>query len=151
VGDTGLNDREQIYDLMVRYGRANDTNDVDLLKSCLTDDIVADFPLSGHVEGIDAVAEIWLQGVLPMNTTHHFTNFSFDLDGDTGSFSCLLIAQHWPGGTEGTGETPTYLVGGRYDVSVRRTVEGWRASGWKLTILWTSGDASVLEHLTTSH
>jgi ketosteroid isomerase-like protein len=80
---TEPSDREQIYDLMVRYGQANDTRDVDLLHTCFTDDVVAEYPFSGTVEGLGELAATWRRGVAPISTTHHFTNFTFAVDGHT--------------------------------------------------------------------
>lgn len=146
--DRVLSDREQLYDLMVRYGRANDTKDIELFRTCFTDDVVFEVGYFGsRASGLDALAEHWLPRVKLFGSTHHFSNFSFDLEEEDGSFSCLLMAQHWPAGADGMDDTPTYLVGGRYDVTVRRLPVGWRASRWHLTLLWSSGDPTVLSQL----
>ncbi|WP_333606150.1 nuclear transport factor 2 family protein [Novosphingobium sp.] len=38
-----MTDREEIYDLMIRYGRAVDMRDVALLRTCFTDDVIVDY------------------------------------------------------------------------------------------------------------
>lgn len=143
-----MSDREEIYDLMVRYGRATDTHDVDLVRTCFADDVSARYePFGGPLDDYDALIRAWIRGLEPIQTTHQFTNFTYDIDGDEGFYSCLLIAQHWPRGMEGFGETPKYTVGARYDNRVRRTREGWRICRLHLLSLWSSGDAEVLGHL----
>jgi hypothetical protein len=148
VSDVALIDRAQIYDLMVRYGRANDTADVDLVRTCFTGDLTAEVvPWTERFEGIEAFLVSWTRGTAAFASTHHFSNFTFDVDGDAGSYSCLLIAQHWPRGTVASAETPMYTIGGLYENRVRRTPEGWRITELLLTILWCSGDPQVLGHL----
>ena len=147
---TQLSDREQIYDLMVRYGRANDTHDADLARTLFTEDITAKYePYSGELVGFDAFMDRWIGGLERIQTTHQFTNFEFDVNGDEdeGSFSCLLLAQHWPRDLEPFGDTPMYTNGSRYDCTVRRTGDGWKISHLHLRTLWASGDPQVLAHL----
>jgi SnoaL-like protein len=143
-------DREQLYDLMVRYGRANDTHDAELVRTCFTDDVVARYdPFTGPVplQGWDEFIASWLGGLEHIDCAHQFTNFTYDLDGDEGSFSCLLSAQHWPRGAELSDDRPNYTVGARYDNRVRRTPDGWRITSLHLTTLWLAGDSSVFDHI----
>lgn len=143
-----LSDREQIYDLMIRYGRATDTHDAELARTLFTEDISAIYePHSGLLEGFDAFMKRWIEGLESIQTMHQFTNFTFDINGDEGSYSCLLIAQHWPREMEPFGDTPMYTEGARYDCEVRRTPDGWRISHLHLRALWASGDPQVLAHL----
>jgi ketosteroid isomerase-like protein len=145
---TSLSDREQIYDLKVRYGRAVDSCDAALMRSCFTEDatwrydpIGAQGPL---MTGWDAFAVFWTQMQAPMNCTHHFSNFTIEIDGDEAAYSCLLLAQHWPRGADFSGETALFTVGGRYDSRARRTDAGWRICEHRETTLWQQGDASKI-------
>jgi hypothetical protein len=148
LGGVALTDREQIYDLMVRYGRANDTHDTDLVRTCFTDDVVAEYePYTGPLRGWDVFLRSWVDGLELIDCAHQFTNFTFELEGDEGSYSCLLIAQHWPRGAGVSADVPIYTVGARYDNRVRRTEEGWRITDLHLTVLWVSGDPHVFDHI----
>ena len=107
VNDAALADRARIYDLMVRYGRANDTADLELVRTCFTDDLVAEVvPWTERFEGLEAFLESWTRGMAAFHSTHHFSNFTFEVDGDEGAYSCLLIGQHWARGTVGSAGTP---------------------------------------------
>jgi hypothetical protein len=141
-------DREQIYDLMVKYGRANDTHDADLARTLFTSDVTARYePYSDELVGFEAFMERWIVGLERIQTTHQFTNFTFDIKGDGGSFSCLLIAQHWPRDMQPFGDAPMYMNGASYHCTVRRTADGWRICRLHLRTLWASGDPQVLAHL----
>ena len=46
--------------------------------------------------------------------------------GDEGTYSCLVTAQHWRREADALGDAQLYTAGGRYEVRVRRTPQGWR-------------------------
>ena len=148
MSDAGLTDREQIYDLKVRYGRAVDTYDTDLMRSCFTDDATWRYdPIGGQGElmrGWDEFATFWVQMQEPMRCTHQFTNFTFDIRGDDAAYSCLLFAQHWPRSADFSGEVPFFTVGGRYDSRARRIADGWRIYEHRETTFWQTGDAGAV-------
>ena len=148
MSDAGLTDREQIYDLKVRYGRAVDTYDTDLMRSCFTDDATWRYdPIGGQgalMRGWDEFATFWVQMQEPMRCTHQFTNFTFDIRGDDAAYSCLLFAQHWPRSADFSGEVPFFTVGGRYDSRARRTADGWRIYEHRETTFWQTGDAGAV-------
>ena len=141
---TKYSDREQLYDLKVRYGRAVDTFDTDLIRSCFTDDITLRYdPIDGEgqlMRGWADFSVFWEKMQPPMQCTHQFTNFTFDIHGDDAAYSCLLLAQHWPRGADFSGPVPLFLVGGRYDSRARRTKDGWRIYEHREKTFWTSGD-----------
>jgi len=143
-----LTDREQIYDLKVRYGRAVDTFDTDLIRSCFTPDATWRYdPIGGTgtlMQGWSEFSIFWVALQEPMECTHQFTNFTFDIEGDDAAYSCLLLAQHWPRGSDFTREVPLFTVGGRYDSRARRTPDGWRIYKHRETTLWSRGDATAI-------
>ena len=145
---SGLTDREQIYDLKVRYGRAVDTYDTDLIRSCFTQDATWRYDPIGSegqlMRGWDEFSLFWVQMQEPMQCTHQFTNFTFDIQGDDAAYSCLLLAQHWPRGADFTAPVPLYTVGGRYDSRARRTADGWRIYEHRERTFWQSGDAGAV-------
>ena len=144
----GLTDREQIYDLMIRYGRAVDSYDTALIRSCFTDDATMRYdPIEGEGPLMHGWAEFsifWVRMQEPMRCTHQFTNFTFDIQGDEAAFSCLLLAQHWPRGADFLDKVPLYTVGGRYDSRTRRTESGWRICAHREKTLWDQGNASAV-------
>lgn len=143
-----MSDREELYDLQVRYGRATDTHDVHLIRTCIDTTVTATYePWGEPLEGYDAFMAQWIAGLEPMQTSHHFSNFAYEIEGDTGAYSCLVIAQHWKRGVDGFRAPAIYTVGGRYENHVRRTQSGWRITRLLHRGLWSSGDASVLGHL----
>ena len=148
MGHSGLTDREQIYDLKVRYGRAVDTYDTDLMRSCFTEDATWRYdPIGGEGQlmcGWKEFSVFWVQMQEPMQCTHQFTNFTFDIHGDDAAYSCLLLAQHWPRGADFVNEVPFFTVGGRYDSRARRTTSGWRIYEHREKTFWQSGDASAV-------
>lgn len=151
----GLTDREQIYDLKVRYGRAVDTYDTELIRSCFTDDATMRYdPIHGEgplLRGWEDFSKFWVAMQEPMQCTHQFTNFTFDIDGDEAAYSCLLLAQHWPRGADFSSKVSVYTTGGRYDSRARRTKSGWRIYQHYAKMLWDSGDAGAVWGARKSH
>lgn len=143
-----LTDREQLYDLMVRYGRAVDTYDTALIRSCFTDDATLRYdPINGEghlMRGWEDFSTFWVQMQEPMQCMHQFTNFTFEISGDDAAYSCLLLAQHWPRGQAFSGKMSLYTVGGRYDDRARRTERGWRIYEHREKTFWDCGDPRMV-------
>lgn len=141
-------DREQIYDLKVRYGRAVDTYDTALMRSCFTEDVTLRYdPIGGEgllMRGWDEFSIFWTQMQESMQCTHLFTNFTFNIDADDAAYSCLLLAQHWPRGADFSSPVSLFTVGGRYDSRARRTQNGWRIYEHRERTLWQRGDAQAI-------
>ncbi|MCP5365669.1 MAG: nuclear transport factor 2 family protein [Hyphomicrobiales bacterium] len=141
-------DREQLYDLKVRYGRAVDTYDTELLRSCFADDATWRYDPIGGVgplmRGWSEFSAFWVRMQEPMQCTHHFSNFTFDIMGDDAGYSCLLFAQHWPRGADFSSNVPFMTVGGRYDSRARRTNHGWEIYEHRETTLWSSGSSEII-------
>ena len=148
MSNTGLTDREQIYDLKIRYGRAVDTYDTELIRSCFTEDATMRYdPTDGEgtlMKGWGDFSAFWVKMQEPMRCTHQFTNFTYEIDGDDAAYSCLLLAQHWPRHADFSGKVPLFTVGGRYDSRARRTDRGWRIYEHREKTLWVCGDASAV-------
>lgn len=143
-----LTDREQIYELKVRYGRAVDTYDTELIRSCFTEDATMRYdPIGGEgqlMRGWSDFSAFWVRAQEPMECTHQFTNFTIDVAGDDASYSCLLFAQHWPRGADFSRPVPLFTVGGRYESKARRTSLGWQIYEHREKTLWSCGDATAV-------
>ena len=139
-------DREQIVDLVVRYGRACDTKDWKLLESCFAPDSVVRYsqfgpPFTGHKE-----LEDYLRMALDAldGTQHLFTNYAIETDGDRGHFRVSLHAQH----VKRSVQNETWCaVGGTYEIDVARVDGGWKMTGMQFEPIWMSGNPEVLGHI----
>ena len=144
----GLTDRELIYDLKIRYGRAVDTYDTELIRSCFTEDATMRYDVIGGegplMYGWKDFSIYWVEMQEPMECMHQFTNFTFDIDGDDAAYSCMLLAQHWPRGADFTSKVPLFTVGGRYNSRARHTESGWRIYEHRQKTHWTCGDPSAI-------
>lgn len=140
-----LLDRADISQVMHRYCMAVDTRDWDLLASCFTDDLEADFrsfgakePVTGRAAWIDAVRGT----VGGLDATQHLTaNHMHRIDGDEAHLTAYLQAVHWLQNDVGDAE---YTIGGRYDCDLRRTDEGWRIRRYRLSVTWQRGNRHIL-------
>jgi ketosteroid isomerase-like protein len=139
-----LADRREIDDVLYRYAHALDSHDWDRLRTCFTEDAVADFlELGGVNEGIDAIVEL-ISGVLSgLDASQHLIGSPIaTVDGGTAKSSCYLQAQHVFEGAPGGDH---YLVGGTYVDELVRTPEGWRIKHRTLHASWMSGNPGVFE------
>jgi 3-phenylpropionate/cinnamic acid dioxygenase small subunit len=139
-----MSDRDDVVEIMTRYGVMIDRRDWDGLAACFTDDCVADYQGWGEFHGGREVSDFCRTSVDPLDATQHlFGNFLVELDGDGASVQYYVQAQHFrasaPGGA-------TFTVGGHYDNTARRTREGWRISSFVFRATWTAGNPDVLGH-----
>lgn len=138
-----MSDRDDIQELMARYGEAIDTKDYVGLAACFAPDANGQWaampePVVGNV----AIAN-FMKGILDRleATTHMFTNFIIEVNGDTARMQAKIIAQHVRRGVPG-GET--LLAGGRYDAQVRRIDGQWKLSRVRGTSIWHDGNPKIM-------
>jgi 3-phenylpropionate/cinnamic acid dioxygenase small subunit len=75
--------RQDVSDLLVRYDTAIDRRDWALLRSCFTDDCVADYGDIGRWNGGEAITEWMRKTHEPLgHTLHRITNTAVVKDGD---------------------------------------------------------------------
>jgi hypothetical protein len=133
-----LLDRQEILDLMYRYGMAVDRRDEALYRSVFTPDARIDYTDSGGIaDGLDAVVA-WLLDVLApfAGLQHNMTNHFVDLDGDAARACTYFVAHHTV--PEGTKET-VLTVGGFYQDRLVRTADGWRIAERVELGVWMDG------------
>ena len=123
-----LSDRMEINDLLVRYTRAIDDMDWNLLDTVFTPDADIDYTSSGGIAGKYPEVREWLGKALaafPI-TIHAITNSTVTLDGDTGKGTTLvnnpMVAPNPDGGQQ------QFTVWAWYVDEFVRTAEGWRIS-----------------------
>lgn len=138
---TVLQDRQEIADVLHRYGYALDGRDWDGLRACFLPDVVGHYggdPLQGY-EAIEELCRVTLE---PLSVSQHLIgNVTVSVDGDAASATCYLHAQHVLPGTPG-GEQ--FIFAGRYLDLLVRTPDGWRIAERTLEAMWTSGNPAVI-------
>ena len=133
-----LSDRIEVEDLLERYTSAIDAKDWDLLDTVFAADAVLDYSSSGGPPaGPYPEIKAWLQralAIFPM-TQHMIGKSRITLDGDTAQ--CRSIFYNPMGmPTDANGKFTmdvagraglhTFVVGGFYNDTCRRTKDGWR-------------------------
>lgn len=143
-----LSDREQLYDLQIRYARAADLHDRELMRTVLTDQTVRQYdPFGGEGKPIRGWAEseaFWKTVSDPMGSVHYMTNFEFDIRGDDATYTCMLFGPHWPAGADFSKSVPIYFIGGQYTVKAYRTTDGWRIMNLRFRPQWAMGDPTTI-------
>ncbi len=140
-----LQDRIEISDVLHRYAAAVDGKDWELLRTCFTDDVEADFRAFG---GRDVVrgAEAWVEAIRAtlqgMDATQHLTgNHVHRIDGDEARLTAYIQAVHIFANDKGDSE---YTIGGHYDCDMVRSPEGWRIRRYALVVRWHRGNRNIL-------
>ncbi len=123
-----ISDRIQINDLLIRYTRAIDTKDFELLDTCFLPDALVDYSESAGAAAKGAYPEVraWLQKALaPFATMMHFIgNTTIELDGDEAKSRTYVIN---PMGFQNPdGSLQMFTVGAHYVDKLVRTSDGWR-------------------------
>jgi len=79
-------DREEIASLLIRYARAIDTKDWDLLRTCFTDDATSDYGDIGSWRGVGDLVMFMTDAHAGMGPTQHLlSNFQIEVNGDQAS------------------------------------------------------------------
>ncbi|MBO9604154.1 MAG: nuclear transport factor 2 family protein [Novosphingobium sp.] len=115
-----LRDRADILDCMNRYTRGADRLDRDLLLSAYHPDATDD---RGAFTGGPEARVDWLLAYLTSldHTSHHISNFTFDIDGDVAHCESYVITTLLPKGSD------TVTIGGaRYVDRFERRAGDWR-------------------------
>ena len=133
-------DRLDIEALLLRYGRALDTRDSELLESCFSADAVLEYDAAGPATRAQFVERA--KGLAKFTVTQHVvTNISVRLDGDHARATSYAHAQHVRGEAGGR---ETYLMGGTYTDDLERTPQGWRISRRRFACGWAAKRFDVL-------
>ncbi|NLT05724.1 MAG: nuclear transport factor 2 family protein [Solirubrobacterales bacterium] len=139
---TALLEHRDAKRMLMRYGLALDSHDWPLLRRCFTPDAVFDFgERRGVGEGIEAIVRTCHRALAGLDASQHLLGTCVvDLDGDAGTASTYVQAQHYLL-TAKAGNT--FTVGGRYVDRLARTDDGWRIAHRQLVTLWTEGNIGV--------
>ena len=121
-----ISDRIRIDDLLIRYTRAIDTKDWNLLDSCFMPDADVDYTASGGVAGKYPEVRAWLAKALapfPI-TAHYITNSMVELRGDRASARTLVLNPMFFAKPDGS--LHDFTVGATYVDELVYTEAGWR-------------------------
>ena len=145
-----LTDRADTSSVLHTYATAIDKRDWDLLTTCFTEDLEADFRdfggrhvIKGRAAWVDAI-----KGTINgLDATQHLTaNHVHKIDGNNAIITAYLQAVHR---LEGARSDPEYTVGGYYTCDMVRSHDGeinggWRIRRYKLTVTWHRGNRDIL-------
>jgi len=146
-----LSDRAEISDVQLRYATAVDTRNWELLRTCFTVDLEADFSLGFGLPVVRLKADEWIENIAPVMgalkaTQHMITNQVITFDDDTHA-TCVAYVQAGHHNPNGTGDSDL-TVYGYYTNQFVRTSNGWRIAKCKLTVSWMTGNPGLLGGLT---
>jgi 3-phenylpropionate/cinnamic acid dioxygenase small subunit len=121
-----ISDRIEINDLLIRYTRAIDQKDWDLLDTVFTPDAEVDYVSSGGIKGSYPEIRAWLEKVLALFpvTVHYVTNSEVTLQGDRAAARTAVYNPMFLGSSGGS--LHHFAVGAYYVDELVRTEAGWR-------------------------
>ncbi|MBW0018111.1 MAG: nuclear transport factor 2 family protein [Mycobacterium sp.] len=129
-----MSDRDDIFDLTVRYATAIDSRQYKLLSTVFTEEADLDYGVVGHWKSAAEITEFMDAAHLgAAQTLHRMTNQAITIDGDTATVrtyvDALILLE------DGSGANPV----GCYDDHVVRTADGWRISSRTYTSVRLGG------------
>ena len=131
-----LQDRAVIHDLLMRYPRALDTRNFELMKTVFTEDGTLTTPTNPPMKGSDTIVRR-VSGLARYKATFHFMgNESVVIDGDSATTEVYCVAYHFH---DVGGEQQAYVMWIRYHDVLARTNEGWRIKERVLNVATTEG------------
>ncbi|MFB1297875.1 nuclear transport factor 2 family protein [Mycobacterium sp. pW049] len=115
-------DRQDISDVLVRYGTGIDSRDWTLFRTVFADDCELDYGEIGRWHGVDAVVDFMVAAhEMAGHTLHRISNQAVTVDGDTATarayVDALIMSQDNTSGVN---------AAGFYDDEFVRTDTGWR-------------------------
>jgi SnoaL-like domain len=116
-----MSDREDIFELTVRYATAIDSRQYNLLSTVFTEKADLDYGVVGHWKSAAEITEFMdAAHAGAAHTLHRMTNQAITIDGDTAMVrtyvDALILLE------DGSGANPV----GYYDDHAVRTADGWR-------------------------
>jgi ketosteroid isomerase-like protein len=139
-----LQDRADVTDTLYRYASTIDRFDLAGLRRLLADDLVAQYGNADPVTGGEAVAEWIGAAIAEVVWQHHFLSvYHVDVEGDRAT----ALVYHTSHQVFEADPDAAKLLVGRYDVELRREVDGWNISRLRLDLLWGEARVDVAGYL----
>jgi hypothetical protein len=127
--------RAEIHSVLMRYCRAVDRGDVELLRSVYHDQAL-DHHGSYHGSGYDFAPYIVSKmDSVDLNGQHHITNILIELDGDTAKVESYFFAVHPY--LDAEGRPALGLIGGRYLDDFACIDERWAIARREVILDWS--------------
>lgn len=132
VGNTAVPaaaDRAEIIELVSRVARAQDDLDPVAYRNCFTEMVWLEAAVMipdwkpGEIAAYELTRITFATLAQAKSVSHLVTNHIVETNGDEGHCAADLLAVTIG---ERDGETVTAFMGGRYDMRLRRTADGWR-------------------------
>ncbi|PRC44698.1 nuclear transport factor 2 family protein [Mycobacterium sp. ITM-2017-0098] len=122
-------DRQDISDVLIRYGTGIDSRDWPLFRTVFTDDCELDYGEIGTWSGVEAVVEFMVSAHdMAGHTLHRITNQTATVNGDAATarayVDALIMSQDNTSGVN---------AAGFYDDELVRTGSGWRIARRRFT------------------
>jgi hypothetical protein len=128
----------EIRELQIRYCRACDRMDFELLRSCFHPDATTDYGFfGGTVDEFVAGAQAGLPGYLA--TTHNTGNQLVEVDGDSAWAEHYTVATHRVA-ADGIGPFRDFVTAVRYIDRLERRAGEWRIARRELVLDWHRSD-----------
>jgi 3-phenylpropionate/cinnamic acid dioxygenase small subunit len=128
---TEREDRQDIFDLLVRYATGIDRRDWPLFRTVFTEDCELDYGEIGVWKGVDAVTE-YMEQVHSMagHTMHRLSNQAITVHGDQATARTYIDGLIMMPDNK-SGVNPV----GFYDDEIVRTSDGWRIARRRCTLV----------------
>ena len=138
--------RAELEQLMLNFGRALDTGNWPLYRSCFADRFQVNFErLTGQPE-VHVDAGLWTRFaeviLTPVRRHHQYSNFSATIDGDKAHAIIYMVARHWKPTDGGAAE---YVQNGWYENSFQRINGNWRITRLLHTYQWITGNGALFD------
>jgi hypothetical protein len=145
-------DRYEIADTLHRYSFGLDHGDPDSLASAFTEDCLLDFSPAGRKLGIDfpkltgrqAILDILLPFLGPLDSTHTASNLQIEISGDTATLHGYLMSQYFMPQEGSRRGSENALLMNRYDCELVRDGQKWRFKRVVIDNAWVQGDPEML-------
>ncbi|HVQ93818.1 MAG TPA: nuclear transport factor 2 family protein [Mycobacteriales bacterium] len=141
-----LYDRQQITDVMLRFGRGLDLHDWDMYAATLADPFEVNFfDLTGRQPAV-TTPDVWAKFASaclePLAVYHQYSNFHINLHGDEADGVFYFTARHRLPNKHGDDHYTQY---GWYENSFRREASGWKISKLKHGFQWCDGNPLLID------
>jgi hypothetical protein len=145
-------EKQAVAETLYRYALGVDTRDWPLYRAQFADRVRVDFSSHFGQPTAELAADDWVAGVRPqfdgLHATHHLmTNPLVRLSGNSARIRMYVQATHV---LDPDDAATIYTVGGYYDDDLVRGEERWVLTGVKLTVLWHTGDPSIMQTARTA-
>jgi hypothetical protein len=141
-----MSDRDEIIELTSNLGLLVDARDWTAAEALFADSVDLDYTsLQGGEPQRLAPSDIvgtWKENFARLQSTQHLiANHVVALTGEQAHVAANVTATHVA--SDATGDSH-WVVGGRYDLVVRRSGVGWRIAALKLTVAWATGNQAIM-------